>query len=76
MSINPVKEMTTLYQQIMEACEVDTNTGRISVTDNVRLNEIILEASQRAERQRKHLMRSLFSRANEISKSEISEEQW
>lgn len=73
MSINPVKEMTTLYQQIMEACELDTNTGKISVTDKARLNEIILEASQRAERPKKAPNAFIIFKSKlEISKSETS----
>ena len=73
MIINPVKEMPTLYQQIMEACEVDSNTGEISVTDKARLNEIILEASQHTERPKKTPNAFIIFKSKlDISKTETS----
>jgi hypothetical protein len=73
MSIIPVKEMTTLYQQIMETCNLDSNTGKISITDKERLNEIILEASQRTERPKKAPNAFIIFKSKlEMSKSETS----
>ena len=73
MSINPVKEMATLYQQIMETCNLDSNTGKISITDKERLNEIIFEASQRTERPKKAPNAFIIFKSKlEMSKSETS----